>query len=111
MYWLISLLLLPHTLWVLYLAVMCLKRARDVGTLTRVAYILGLPILGIGLLLDFIANTIVLTVLLLELPREWLVTARLSRHIHNDSGWRKKVALWIGVHFLDPYDPSGKHLK
>lgn len=100
-----------YLLWTLYLAVMNLMRARDSGTLSRPAYYLGLPLLYGGLLADCFVNTFVMTVLLLELPHEWLVTARLSRHIHDGQGWRKSVALWFGGNLLDTFDPSGKHLK
>ena len=62
-------LLLLYALWVFFLAVMSLKRAKDAGLLTTTAKCFGYPVLFAGLLLDFLANTLVLTVLLLELPR------------------------------------------
>jgi hypothetical protein len=100
-----------YALWLFYLAVMNLKRARDAGTMTRVAYLLGAPILYIGYALDIIVNWFVMTLLLLELPRwrEFTVTARLKRHAQGQ-GWRKAIALWFAVHLLNPYDPSGKHI-
>ncbi len=100
-----------YALWLLYLAVMNLQRARDAGALTRPAYLLGLPILYLGLLVDFLVNVVVLTALMLEPPREWLVTARLTRHAHDGDGWRCAMALWIAANLLDVFDPSGKHIK
>jgi len=97
-----------YVLWVLYLAVMNLKRVRDVGNLPKPALVLGLPVLAFGLLIDLICN-VLLSVVLLELPREMTVTARLKRHNRDAGGWRKKVAMWFEV-ILDPFDPSGDHI-
>ena len=101
-------LLLLYALWIFYLAVMSLKRARDAGLLTKTAKAFGLPVLFVGLALDFAANVLVMTVLLLELPRETTVTARLKRH-NQGAGWRSSIARWAEP-LLDPYDPSGNHI-
>lgn len=99
-----------YVLWALYLAVMCLKRARDEGTLTSTAYALGLPLLFIGLAVDALCNLVVLTVLFAEVPRELLVTSRLKRHYLRGKGWRKKLAIWFAIHMTDAFDPSGPHV-
>lgn len=98
-------------LWVFYLAVMALKRARDAGTLTNTAYILGQPVLIIGLLIDMLANFTVVTVMFLEPPMEFLVTSRLKRHIESDDGWRTRLARWCCSTLLDSFDPSGSHCQ
>jgi hypothetical protein len=98
-----------YALWLFYLAVMALKRARDAGQLTTVAYVLGLPMLVVGLALDVLVNWFVMTLLLLELPREATVTARLRRH-KGDPEWRGKVSRWFALHLLDTFDPSGRHI-
>lgn len=99
-----------YALWVFYLAVMALKRARDAGTLTKTARVMGTPVLFIGLLLDFLVNVTVMTVLFAELPKEWLVTSRLQRHAkHDDKPGCMRVVAWLRQ-FLDPFDPSGKHI-
>lgn len=100
---------LTYALWSAYVLVMNLKRARDAGTLSRVAYAMGMPILIVGYLLDFLVNVLVCTPLFLELPRESTVTARLKRHIDKDH-WRGRLARWIADHLLDPFDPDGKHV-
>lgn len=100
---------LLYALWVFFLAVMSLKRAKDAGLLTTTAKVLGYPVLLTGLLLDFVANVTVLTLLLCELPREGTVTSRLKRHNKESTGWRKAVAEWAEP-LLDPYDPSGDHI-
>jgi hypothetical protein len=48
-------------------------------------------------------------VLLLEMPQELTVTARLKRHIKESTDWRSGVASWF-IPLLDPFDPSGKHI-
>lgn len=97
-------------LWVFYLAVMNLKRVNDAGQLGRMAYLLGLPVLILGYLLDFLANVLVMTILLAELPQETTVTARLKRHKRSSKGWRLKVATWFASELLDRFDPDGVHV-
>jgi len=97
-----------YVLWVLYLAVMNLKRVRDLGQLSRMALILGYPVLFLGLVVDLFCNLLI-SVPLLEMPKEMTVTARLKRHNKDTSGWRKTVALWFEP-LLDPFDPSGDHV-
>lgn len=101
--------LLLWALWVFYLAVMTLKRAKDANLLTPTAKAFGYPVLCFGLVLDFLANVLVLTVLMVELPREGTVTSRLKRHNSSSTGWRKSVAAWAEP-LLDPFDPSGDHI-
>lgn len=98
-----------YSLWIFYLAVMNLSRAKKANQLTKTALVLGYPVLIVGYLLDCFVNVFVMTPLLLELPRETTVTARLSRHNETSTGWRKAVALWAEP-LLDPYDPSGNHI-
>lgn len=98
-------LLLVYALWGLFLAVMALKHARNAGRLTPWAWRFGLPILMLGYLLDFFVNMVVMTVLLCEIPREWLVTARVKRLL-ADSGYRGAVARWLDTQLLDPIDPG-----
>jgi predicted transporter len=98
-----------YLLWVLFLAVMNLKRVKDAGLLHRKALILGTPVLILGLLVDALVNWCVMTLVLLELPQEVTVTARLKRHNKATGGWRKKVVGWFRP-LLDPFDPSGGHI-
>lgn len=96
-------------LWVFFLACMNLKRAKEAGQLTKTALILGTPVLWIGYLLDAFVNITLMTVVMWELPKEWLVTDRLARHHKTSTGWRLAVVLWFEP-LLDPYDPSGDHV-
>lgn len=98
-----------YALWVFYLAVMNLKRVRDQNKLTKTALYLGIPVLWTGVVLDALVNIFIVSVLLLEFPREFLVTARFKRHNAATSGWRKKVVAWFEP-LLDPFDPDGDHI-
>lgn len=106
---LLGLLLFYPVIWLFYLAVMGLLGARAKGTLTTPARVIGYGILGLGKFLDFLGNLLA-TFLFFDLPREWLLSGRLSRYT-KAGGWRQGVAVYLAVNFLDPYDPSGKHIK
>jgi len=109
LYYLAGSLLSIYLLWVFYIAVMAIKRVRDDGKLTKLGLVMGVPVLIVGLLLDFIVNVFVMTLLLLEPPRETTVTARLKRHHKDSSGWRLAVVLFFEP-ILDPFDPDGDHI-
>lgn len=98
-----------YALWVFYLAVMGLKRAKDAGKLHKTALTLGYPVLIAGYLLDALVNVFVMTVIFIEVPRELTVTARLKRHIRESDGWQLALARWF-IPLLDPFDPSGRHI-
>jgi hypothetical protein len=98
-----------YLLYVWYAAVMNVKRVRDLGKLEQVGKVFGYPTLFIGLFLDFIVNTFVMTVLMYEIPKEFTVTSRLKRHNQTSTGWRLKVVKFFEP-MLDPLDPSGDHV-
>lgn len=100
---------LTYATWVFFLAVMHLAKAKKAGTLTRTALVLGMPVLVVGFVLDFLLNVTVMSLVLLELPQELTVSARLKRHHAESSGWRLAVAHWFEP-LLDPYDPDGDHI-
>ena len=98
-----------YALYVFYAAVMNIKRVRDAGQLTWMGKVLGYPTLVIGLLLDLFVNLTLMTIVLLELPRELTVTSRLKRHHKESKGWRLAVVKFFEP-ILDPLDPSGDHI-
>lgn len=99
-----------YLLWVLYLAVMSLARARAAGTLSRTAYVLGYPLFAGGVAFNVLVNWIVLSVVFLEFPRESMFTHRVARHCKaSTSGWRHRLACWICHDLLDAFDPHGRH--
>lgn len=99
-----------YLLWGFYLIVMTLKRARDAGTLSFPATVLGMPLVWLGVLIDAIANWTICTIIFVELPRETLVTSRLKRLILTE-GWRGDMAAWFCLNLLNAFDPSGNHCK
>ena len=101
-------LLCVYLLWVHYVAVMRLMQVRDAGHLTTAMKAIGYPALAVGLLLDLIVNTTVASLLFLEHPKEWTVSARLTRHSES-TGWRQRVAVAIRSALLDNIDPNGVH--
>lgn len=105
--------LLLRYLWVLYLAVMHLKRVKEAQGLNNPSSWLGATVLIEGYLVDTAVNWLILTPLLLELPRETTVTARLKRHNRPSDTrlgrWRYRVAQAFEP-ILDPFDPSGDHI-
>jgi hypothetical protein len=91
-----------------YIVVMGHYKMKLSGRLTLAMKLLGWPYLLIGYALDVIGN-VLLSLLFWELPREWLITSRLKRHMKSNYGWRRKVAEWICQSALDPFDPRGRH--
>lgn len=96
-------------LWIMYVCVMRLQMLRDAGQLTTGIKIFGYPTLLIGLLLDTVVNVVVCTVLFMEPPKEWTVSARLWRHSEDGTGWRRRLAFILRTQLLDSVDPSGIH--
>ena len=98
-----------YGLYVFYAAVMNIKRVRDMGKLTTMGKVLAYPTLVIGLVLDLLVNWFVMTVILVEIPRELTVTSRLKRHHKESTGYRLAVVKFFEP-VLDPLDPSGDHV-
>lgn len=103
-----------YALWLFFLAIMNLKRAKLAGTLSKTAAFFGYPLLFIGYVLDAFVNMTFMSIILLELPHwnegEVLVTDRLKRIRRTAPiGWRRNVADWF-VPLLNPYDPTGPHI-
>lgn len=100
---------ITYALYVFYAAVMNIKRVKDMGKLTKLGMAFGYPTLFVGLFLDLLVNVFVMTVILLEIPQELTVTARLKRHHRESTGWRLAVVKFFEP-VLDPLDPSGDHI-
>lgn len=97
-------------LWLLYLAVMALQRARDAGALSHFATTAGMALMYFGLAWDVLCNLLVVTVIFVEVPRELTVSARLRRLVKGKEGWRKQLAIWYAVTLLNPFSPGGPHI-
>ncbi len=94
--------------WVLYIAMMPLKKAYEAKSLNLVGKILGYPWLAIMLATDFLYNITTGSVWFLLYPQDLLFTERLNRMLKK-TGWRFGLAKWICRTILDPYDPDGRH--
>lgn len=94
--------------WVFFLAVMMLRHARDAGRMPKPTVPFAYFVLAIGYALDVMLN-LASSILFIELPREILFTARISRHIREGKGWRKKLATWFCDGFLNPFDAGHCH--
>lgn len=104
----------------LFLAVMRLREMRDAGYLIfwphPVRYVIAYTILIAGLLADVALNWIWFTIIGLEVPHEFLSTARLNRWYGESvsdnilNKWRREVAWYYGDEFLNDADPDGKHI-
>lgn len=100
----------PVLLWVFYVAVMRLKMVRDAGQLTGWTMVLGYIVLAVGLVLDLVVNLITASVIFRERPREWTVSARLTRlSAAVDDPKRQALAVRIRTMLLDNIDPAGIH--
>jgi len=99
-----------YACWVCYVFVMALSRAKNRGTLSKTALVLGSPLLVLGLILDVLVN-VLSSVIFLDYPREWLTTTRLQRYSDYNTDFRRTIALWIAHDLLDTFDPSGRHIR
>lgn len=95
--------------WGVYVLVMGIYRAHMQDRLTKITLVLSIPFILLGYIMDVLANIFIATIIFLELPREWLVTARLIRHRDKSKGWRSKLSAFICEHILDVFDPKGSH--
>jgi hypothetical protein len=99
-----------YLLLFVFLAIMSLYRAERAGVLAPETRALCTPMLWFGYLLDFLCNAVPASVVFMDLPREWLVTARLQRYADGPPTWRRALALWVARKLLDPFDPKGYHV-
>lgn len=97
------------TFWGFYVLVMGIYRAHLSGRMTPLVTVLSLPFVVVGILMDVVANVFIATLVFAELPREWLVTTRLTRYVRTKEGWRYRVSAWVCDALLDLFDPTGNH--
>lgn len=108
MIWLYIALADLYLFFIMYVASMAMIRAHSERKLNGLLWVLCLPFVAISIVLDFINNVLVFSILFAELPREWLVTARLKRHAVQHT-LRGKIARYIGDLLLHPFDHTGNH--
>jgi hypothetical protein len=98
-----------YALWALYLAAMALDRARRAGALSLPAKVLGYPLALFAFAFDVAVNLTLGTLLLLDRPREWTLSERLTRLGNGPAGWRRGLARFVCTRLLDTFDPTGRH--
>lgn len=98
-----------YLFWLLYLVVMGVYRAHLSKRLQPVALALLLPVVLLGVIVDVLSNIFIAPFIFLDLPKELLVTTRLTRYKKMKDGWRKKIAEYICFNLLDVFDPSENH--
>lgn len=101
-------------LWVFYyffVIVMGFYRLHLQKKLKGPIFIVALPAIIVGFVMDVICQFTVATAVFREFPakKEYLVTDRLQRYMLQPNNWRYKLAKYICENFLDPIDPTGKH--
>lgn len=71
-----------------------------------------LPITVIALVFDVICNYTLFALCTLDWPRrgEYTFSERLNRLVHLDD-WRGALARAVAQFMLDPFDPSGRHIR
>lgn len=98
-----------YLFFIMYVASMGMIRAHSEKKLNGVLWVLCLPFVAVSIVLDFINNMTVFSLIYFELPREWVVTDRLKRHAKG-TGWRKSLSYWFGNTILNAFDHTGSHI-
>ncbi len=100
-------------LWIFYVAIMSMRA--HLSELPRPARIVGNFVLLGGVLVDVGYNLVPGTVLFLQLPHEWLLTARLQAILRDPTlqgpwflpWWpRRAIARWLCDNLIEPFDPG-----
>jgi hypothetical protein len=97
---------LLYVTWVLFLAVMSVKAAKDAGTLPTATYVMAYPMYIVALLFDFALN-MASSFVFMEPPQELLLTHRCDRHLLESDGWRWMLAATLCKYMLDPFQIGG----
>ena len=109
MTWLLLLLTLPWSVFLIFTAVMRWKAVRREGKLTKWMLVMAVPWLVIGYPLDVLLN-FTWGSLIFGMPKEWTYSARLWYWSNQtDDPVRRKRALRHRGNLLDPIDPDGTH--
>lgn len=98
-----------YLFFIMYVASMGMIRAHAEKKLNGLLWVLCLPFVAVSIVLDFINNVLLFSLIFFELPKEWLVTERLKRHAKQHT-FRGKLSRWIGETILDPFDHTGSHI-
>ena len=100
-------------LWVLFVNLMGLKRAAEAstGTKRKILYAVGYPLFLVGYVYDGAFNITYGSLMFMELPFSWTLTARMKHHIKYGAGWRRYLAVMICRHLVEPWDVNHCRLE
>lgn len=103
--------LILWALWILYVSMMNIDRAMELGELPWQAKLMVYPTKFIFDMVELVANTIVCTLIFLDLPKEFTVSDRLRRYYEdqNQARWRMVLVNFVKP-MLDPFDHKGPHI-
>ena len=99
-------------LWLLWIVVMGLSRARDEGRLAPSTIRVGKFVGYAALVWDVFCNMLPCTLFFLQLPHEPTLSQRLRRLVMT-AGWRSKLATWVAVELVNPFsvDRNSPHIQ
>jgi hypothetical protein len=101
---------LPLATWLFYLAGMAFDRAKHEGGNDPAAEAIVRYVLGpLASLHNAAHNALPMSILFLDLPREFATTKRLNRYVDGSPGWRRDLALQMRERLLNRYDRRGVH--
>ena len=96
--------------WGLFVLVMGLYRAHLNKKLTGIRFALAFPWIIVGYSVDIFSNVVIAPLFFFELPKELLVTGRLTRWKYTEKDTRqKRMAIYVCENLLDVFDPTGIH--
>jgi basic amino acid/polyamine antiporter, APA family len=90
-------------LYLAYIEAMRLKLRHEGPGLRLWEWPWAVVVYGVGIPANVAYNAVVLSIVFLERPREWLSTHRFDRWAKDGHGWRQRLALWVCHRRLNPY--------
>jgi len=97
--------------WAFYISAMNLIRLRNELKLTKAVQFHAYILFSIGIVLDFLLNWLIATIIFVQLPsfKRPLLTHRLIYNKANCTGWRQRLAFNICAHMLNPFSYPKDH--
>lgn len=96
------------TFYVLYLATINLWGNRHEVSVWVLVF--AWPLLLSMLVVDTTMNWTFFTIIMLDFPREFMVTQRMTRYRRQGlMNWRKQFATYLCTRLLNPFDPTKDH--
>lgn len=111
MIYLITLLLLPYLMWILFVLAKIMEK--HITHFPRGIYFLANGYIYFVNIYNVVFNFTYATILFLELPRFHRPTfsERLIHILSYDDGWRFKFAYWIAYYLIEPWDYNHCNLQ